>query len=82
MQVLFLTWSVMVLLKELLTKSTSFCSRTLEGNEPPSFSLADIIPAQGAIILIDKPRGPSSHQVAAWVREMTGVSSVRAYRDS
>lgn len=30
----------------------------------------------GAIILIDKPRGPTSHQVAAWVREMTGVSSV------
>ncbi len=31
---------------------------------------------QGAIILIDKPRGPSSHQVAAWVREMTGISAV------
>lgn len=30
----------------------------------------------GGIILIDKPRGPSSHQVAAWVREMTGVSQV------
>ena len=42
----------------------------------PDFSLADIIPGQGSIILVDKPRGPSSHQVAAWVREMTGVSSV------
>lgn len=31
---------------------------------------------QGAIILVDKPRGPSSHQVAAWVRDMTGVRSV------
>lgn len=30
----------------------------------------------GGILLIDKPRGPSSHQVAAWVREMTGVSQV------
>ncbi|PKL59706.1 MAG: RNA-guided pseudouridylation complex pseudouridine synthase subunit Cbf5, partial [Methanomicrobiales archaeon HGW-Methanomicrobiales-4] len=30
----------------------------------------------GGIILIDKPRGPSSHQVAAWVREMTGVAQV------
>ncbi|HWQ67417.1 MAG TPA: RNA-guided pseudouridylation complex pseudouridine synthase subunit Cbf5 [Methanospirillum sp.] len=30
----------------------------------------------GGIILIDKPRGPSSHQVAAWVREMTGVTMV------
>lgn len=30
----------------------------------------------GGIILVDKPRGPSSHQVAAWVREMTGISQV------
>lgn len=30
----------------------------------------------GGILIIDKPRGPSSHQVAAWVREMTGVSQV------
>ena len=40
------------------------------------FTLEGIAPRQGAIILIDKPRGPSSHQVAAWVREITGVSSV------
>lgn len=38
--------------------------------------LQDISSHQGSIILIDKPRGPSSHQVAAWVRDMTGVSSV------
>jgi predicted rRNA pseudouridine synthase len=30
------------------------------------------IPSAG-IILVDKPRGPSSHQVAAWVRDMMGV---------
>lgn len=34
------------------------------------------LPGGGGIILIDKPRGPSSHQVAAWVREMTGVTQV------
>ncbi|HWQ64763.1 MAG TPA: RNA-guided pseudouridylation complex pseudouridine synthase subunit Cbf5 [Methanospirillum sp.] len=34
------------------------------------------LPNGGGIILVDKPRGPSSHQVAAWVREMTGVSQV------
>ena len=28
------------------------------------------------IILIDKPRGPSSHQVAAWVRELLGTTKV------
>lgn len=39
--------------------------------------IPNLIPfAGGGIILIDKPRGPSSHQVAAWVREMTGVSQV------
>ncbi|PWR73549.1 RNA-guided pseudouridylation complex pseudouridine synthase subunit Cbf5 [Methanospirillum stamsii] len=38
--------------------------------------LQDISSHQGSVILIDKPRGPSSHQVAAWVRDMTGVSSV------
>ncbi|HZY70756.1 MAG TPA: RNA-guided pseudouridylation complex pseudouridine synthase subunit Cbf5 [Thermoplasmata archaeon] len=27
----------------------------------------------GAFLLVDKPRGPSSHQVAAWVREILGV---------
>jgi len=28
---------------------------------------------QGAFLLIDKPRGPTSHQVAAWVRDLLGV---------
>jgi predicted rRNA pseudouridine synthase len=27
----------------------------------------------GAFLLVDKPRGPSSHQVTAWVRDMIGV---------
>lgn len=27
----------------------------------------------GAFLLIDKPRGPSSHQVTAWVRDLVGV---------
>ncbi len=27
----------------------------------------------GAFLLIDKPRGPSSHQVTAWVRDLLGV---------
>lgn len=29
--------------------------------------------AQGAFLLIDKPRGPSSHQVTAWVRDLLRV---------
>ena len=27
----------------------------------------------GAFLLVDKPRGPTSHQVAAWVRDVLGV---------
>ena len=29
--------------------------------------------AAGAFVLVDKPRGPSSHQVTAWVRDLIGV---------
>ncbi len=29
---------------------------------------------EGAFLLIDKPRGPSSHQVTAWARDLVGVS--------
>ncbi|HEV2429526.1 MAG TPA: RNA-guided pseudouridylation complex pseudouridine synthase subunit Cbf5 [Thermoplasmata archaeon] len=31
--------------------------------------------ASGAFLLIDKPRGPSSHQVTAWVRDLLGVDA-------
>ena len=29
--------------------------------------------ADGAFLLVDKPRGPSSHQVTAWARDLLGV---------
>ena len=29
---------------------------------------------EGAFLLLDKPRGPSSHQVTAWARDLIGVS--------
>jgi len=29
--------------------------------------------ATGAFLLVDKPRGPSSHQVTAWVRDLLGI---------
>jgi H/ACA ribonucleoprotein complex subunit 4 len=31
--------------------------------------------ARGAFLLIDKPRGPSSHQVTAWARDLLGVET-------
>jgi H/ACA ribonucleoprotein complex subunit 4 len=43
---------------------------------PPARPFPDEIPErlrEGAFLLVDKPRGPSSHQVAAWVRDLLGV---------
>jgi H/ACA ribonucleoprotein complex subunit 4 len=37
-------------------------------DDPVAARLAD-----GAFLLIDKPRGPSSHQVTAWARDLLGV---------
>ena len=31
--------------------------------------------ASGAFVLVDKPRGPSSHQVTAWARDLLGVTT-------
>ncbi len=31
--------------------------------------------ADGAFVLLDKPRGPTSHQVTAWARDLLGVTS-------
>jgi len=33
----------------------------------------DVRLREGAFVLADKPRGPSSHQVTAWVRDLLGV---------
>ncbi len=47
-------------------------------NEPPA-PIPPFPPAvlerirEGAFLLVDKPRGPTSHQVAAWVRDLVGV---------
>jgi H/ACA ribonucleoprotein complex subunit 4 len=39
---------------------------------PPAGPVAERI-ASGAFVLLDKPRGPSSHQVTAWARDLLGV---------
>lgn len=53
---------------------------TIQSSETTKIHTGDkpVIPLRngGGILLVDKPRGPSSHQVAAWVREMTGVTQV------
>jgi len=38
----------------------------------PADPIADRIRA-GAFVLVDKPRGPTSHQVTAWARDLLGV---------
>ena len=38
------------------------------GERPESRSIEDMIPR--SLVLIDKPQGPTSHQVSAWVRDL------------
>lgn len=45
----------------------------LEENGHMSADLHLDMPPRGGIIAVDKPRGPSSHEVAAWVRDMLGM---------
>jgi len=40
---------------------------------PPLPSSVDARIRDGAFLLVDKPRGPTSHQVAAWVRDLLGL---------
>lgn len=42
-----------------------------ENGDTPSGPDIDL--PRGGIIAVDKPRGPSSHEVAAWVRDMLGM---------
>ena len=41
------------------------------GCKPAERSLDTLLDA--GVILVDKPRGPSSHQLTAWAREMLGI---------
>jgi H/ACA ribonucleoprotein complex subunit 4 len=41
---------------------------------PAEGAVADRI-REGAFLLVDKPRGPSSHQVTAWARDLLGVET-------
>jgi H/ACA ribonucleoprotein complex subunit 4 len=49
----------------------------VNGPAPPAVpwpASVDARVAEGAFLLIDKPRGPSSHQVTAWARDLLGVA--------
>ena len=41
------------------------------GCKPSERTLEQLLDA--GVILVDKPRGPSSHQLTAWAREMLGI---------
>ena len=41
------------------------------GCNPKDRTLESLLDA--GVILVDKPRGPSSHQLTAWAREMLGI---------
>ena len=42
--------------------------------DPATTDPVDVRLREGAFLLIDKPRGPSSHQVTAWARDLLGVT--------
>ena len=42
------------------------------GSDPRERSLEQLLAA--GIVLVEKPRGPSSHHLAAWARELLGIS--------
>ena len=41
------------------------------GSPPNEREVAQLL--ESSVVVIDKPAGPTSHQVAAWVRDMLGV---------
>jgi H/ACA ribonucleoprotein complex subunit 4 len=45
----------------------------MSGAYVPSGPIAERI-STGAFVVVDKPRGPSSHQVTAWARDLLGAS--------
>ncbi len=46
---------------------------TKSGEPAPPLDAVRARIAAGAFLLVDKPRGPTSHQVTAWVRDLLGV---------
>ena len=43
------------------------------GCSPEERSLQDLL--NSGVILVEKPRGPTSHQLTAWARDLLGIGS-------
>jgi H/ACA ribonucleoprotein complex subunit 4 len=56
--------------RELLTKSESETNPNF-GHKPEERSYPDLV--RFGVINLDKPSGPSSHEVAAWVRRILNI---------
>ena len=56
--------------RELLTKSEEETDQS-HGRRPEERQYPDLL--KFGIINLDKPAGPSSHEVAAWIRRIMGV---------
>jgi H/ACA ribonucleoprotein complex subunit 4 len=57
---------------ELLVKSEA-TTDSKYGLKPEERSMTQLLHA--GIIMLDKPRGPSSHQVSAWIKEILGIKT-------
>ena len=58
----------------MIVLSKDFTTNPDHGKHPDSRSLEERL-ASG-FILLDKPKGPTSHQVSAWVRDLLGMDKL------
>ena len=59
---------------ELITLQESVTTDSKSGTYPSSRDIEDLL-SSGAI-LVNKPRGPTSHQLAAWARNLLGIKKL------
>ena len=56
----------------ILQESTSTDSKS--GGNPYSRDISELF--QSGVILVNKPRGPTSHQLASWARNLLGIKKL------
>ena len=59
---------------ELLVFDENAVTDSKSGGDPHSRTIEELL--ESGIILVNKPRGPTSHQLAAWTRELLGIKKL------
>jgi len=61
-------------MSELITLQDSVTTDSKRGENPYSRDIEDLMGS--GVILVNKPRGPTSHQLAAWARKLLGIKKL------